>query len=262
MYEHHKQSIENLVKHFEGDGEIISVILAGSIAHKLERPDSDVDAIVVVTEKRYAEREKANSLTECIYGECTYEGGYFDIKYCTVEYLKAAAEYGSEPSRHAMLDAYCLFSRDDRIPALVAQIPVFQKQEKDEKMLSFFSAFMLSVGYFWAMSGDNLYLRYRAATDIVLFGLRMILEENEILFPCHKALVATVAAMEKETGAVLEKCDAFLRTMTDEAKNEFVAAVLAFLDFERPSDHAKILTAYTADNELWWYKTRPVIAEW
>jgi len=47
-------------------------------------------------------------------------------------------------------------------------------------MLSFYAAFNLNYGYFWSVSKDNAYLRIRVASDIVLFGLRLILQNNEL----------------------------------------------------------------------------------
>ena len=49
MYEHHKRAIENLKKYYEGDPEILGVVLGGSVAKGLERPDSDIDGMVIVT---------------------------------------------------------------------------------------------------------------------------------------------------------------------------------------------------------------------
>ena len=262
MLEHHKESLENLKKYFANDPEIISIILGGSVAKGCERPDSDIDAIIVVQDSKYAALEKENRLTECVFGHCTYENGYFDIKYTTIKYLRLLAEKGSEPSRNAFLSAKCVFGDDKEIIDLIEKIPVFQKSEKQEKMLSFFSALCLNYKYFWTMSGDNTYLRMRAASDIVLFGLRLVLQNNEVLFPCHKALLATIAGLEKKPDQILEKTENLLRTLTDEAKDEFVNSIFAFIEKIPTKDYNEILTRYTDDNELWWYKQRPNIAEW
>jgi hypothetical protein len=129
-------------------------------------------------------------------------------------------------------------------------------------MLSFYSALNLSNGYFWSMSKDNAYLRIRAASDIVLYGLRLILQNNEILFPCHKALLETVAKLENKPEDIIKKAECFISNLTDESKNEFVSAVLEFIDYTPPEDYAEIATRFIDDNEIWWYKHRPNIAEW
>lgn len=262
MYEHHKQSIEKLLDYFKEDDDIIAIILGGSIAKGCERPDSDIDAIVVVNENKYMELNRLNKLTESIFGYCVYEKGYFDIKYCTEDYLKTLARKGSEPSRNAFASSKCLFSKTTEIEDLIKQIPVFQKQEKGEKLLSFYSAFSLNHVYFWGAAKDNIYLKIRAAADIVLFGLRLLLQEKEVLFPCHKALFQTVSNLENKPDNILEKATAFLSTLSDETKDDFVASIVEYINYNPPENYFKILTRYTEDNELWWYKDRPVIAEW
>ena len=262
MYEHHRQSIENLLDYFKDDQQITAIVLGGSVAKGCAREDSDIDAILVVPESRYACLERENRLTECVYGHCTYEKGYFDLKYCTKAYLKALAREGSEPSRNAFLSAQCLFSKDPEIEELVSSIPVFQKAEQQEKMLSFYAAFRLNSGYFWRVSGDNPYLRARVTADMVLFGLWLLLEENEVLYPCHKALLQTVAALKNRPEQLVDDAVLFLQNPTEENKTRFEQRVLGALVFQPPADYSEVLTRYTDDNELWWYKHRPCIAEW
>jgi len=262
MLEHHQESIKNLIDYYKDDTDIISVVLGGSVAKGCERADSDIDAIVIVTDTKYAALEKENRLSECIWGHCTYENGYFDIKYTTIRYLQALAERGSEPSRSAFKASKCVFGESKEIMELIEKIPIFQKQEKSEKLLSFYSAFHLNFDYFWSVSRDNAYLRVKTASDIVLFGLRLILQNNEILFPCHKSLLETIAKLENKPKDILEKVDRFLGCLTDETKNEFVNTVLEFIDYAPPENFTEIVTRYVIDNELWWYKQRPNIAEW
>lgn len=262
MLEHHRQSIENLIGYFKEDAEVVAVILGGSVAKGCERADSDIDAIVVVTESRYAALAKDNRLSECIQGYCPYENGYFDIKYCTEAYLKTLARKGSEPSRNAFLSSKCLFAHNPEVADLIENIPVFQKREKAEKMLSFYSAFNLNYGYFWSCSSDNPYLRTRTVADIILFGFRLLLQENEVLFPCHKALLQTVARLENKPKDILEKANELLSHPSDETKNDFVRGILDSIEYAPPKDLSAVLTRFIDDNELWWYKQRPVIAEW
>ena len=262
MYKHHQESIQNLVEYFKDDKDIIAVVLAGSAAKGCERADSDIDAIVIVTDEKYRELAAANRLTECVFGHCTYENGYFDVKYTTLDYLRALDERGSEPARNAFKSSVIILGDNKDVTELINRIPVFQKREKDEKMLSFYSNLALSSGYFWHAAKDNTYLRIRAASDIVLYGLRLLLQNNEVLFTCHKALLETVAKLESKPDGIVERADSFLNNLTDDSKNEFVDSILGFIDYAPPGDYAEILTRYTVDNELWWYLGRPNIAEW
>lgn len=262
MYKHHQESINNLIDYFKNDKEIIAIILGGSVAKECARPDSDIDAIVVVTEEKYSQLEKANNLSECLIGHCTYENGYFDIKYCTEGYLKAVKEYGSEPSRNAFGPSRCLYSNNAEIETWVKKIPVFQIKEKEEKLLTFYSALSLNSDYFWGASKNDNYLKMRTATDIVLFGFRLLLQEYEVLFPCHKSLIQTVSNLRNKPEDIVIKANTFLSTLSDASKNDFVHSIINFIKYKPPQNYAEILTRYIYDNELWWYKDRPVIAEW
>jgi len=262
MHSHHEEAIANLVQRFECDGEVVALILAGSVARGAEREDSDIDAMVVVTDEKLAALAREGRLSETIREGCAYEGGYFDLKYCTIDYLQKAAAVGSEPSRNAFRGARCLYTKMPEVPFFVAQIPVFQTNEKAEKMLSFYSAFALNARYLWRVAQGERYLQHRAAGDMVLFGLRMVLQESEVLFPCQRRLMQTVAALDKDTVSLLEAANRFLTEMNDAAKESFEAALFALLEYQAPERFSVVLSAFVADNELWWYKQRPVIAEW
>lgn len=264
MLEHHRKAIDNLVEYFKPDPEAIAVILGGSVAKGLERPNSDIDALIIVTDECYARREKSNTLCECISGHCDYEGGYFDLKYLTKSFLIAVAEKGSEPARNAFLHSRCLYSSDPEIANLIERIPVFQQSEKADKLLSFYSALSLNEGYFWSMSenGTNPYLRIRAISDLLHFGLRIVLEQREILFPCSKSLVATLERLTPPPTLTLNAAQQLIQNPTNQTKQAFVDAVLAESGFVPPADDSEVLTRFVEDNEQWWLKNRPVIPEW
>jgi len=262
MYKHHKDSIDNLSEYFKKDKSVIAVLIGGSIAKGCERVDSDIDAIVVVTDQRYNELYETYRLSETILGYCTYENGYFDIKYVNKGYLKSVARNGSEPARVSFEKSWCIYSTDKEIESFIQEIPVFQKQEKAKKMLAFYSAFELNNGYFWSISNDNPYSKARAITDIVLFGLRLILQDREILFPCNKGLLSTVSKLGKEAKSIVEKAEKLISTGDTLSKDDFASSVMDFIEYEPPKEFSEVLTSYINNHELWWYKNSPVIAEW
>ena len=88
MYKHHEDSINNLIAMYKENPDVLSIALGGSIAKGRERIDSDIDAIIIVNDAMYKNLRNQNKLSECIYGHCTYEGGYFDVKYFTKDYLE------------------------------------------------------------------------------------------------------------------------------------------------------------------------------
>ena len=129
MYKHHEESIENMKEFFRNQG-AIALILIGSVAKGTEREDSDLDCAVILSQEEYAKKEKDNITSEAVEGLCTYEGGYFDVKYMTKGYLKELSEKGSEPARNTFKKSRILFCNDTEIEGILPRIPVFQTREK------------------------------------------------------------------------------------------------------------------------------------
>ena len=149
MYKHHEEAVNELYKYFSGRDEVIALVFDGSVARGDERADSDIDAMVIVTDEDFKKREEMNCTSECISGYCNYEGGYFDVKYMTKNYIKLAADKASEPTRHSFIGARVLFTKDEEINDIINRIPVFQRGEKADKQLSFYANLILNYEYFW-----------------------------------------------------------------------------------------------------------------
>lgn len=261
MYQHHKDSLENMKKYFI-EKDVIALIFGGSVAKGNERPDSDLDAMVVVSDKVYNEKLETNSTAETIAGFCTYEGGYFDVKYMTKDFLQEAAEKGSEPARNAFVKAQVLFSNDLEIADIVARIPVFQKAEKEEKMMSFYSDFWLNYYYFIKSCPIDGYMKLHAINEIIYSLYRIILQENEILFACNRRLEEQVSEISSQTAEFTELGKKLARTQEMEDADAFVQTFQKISTYVPPEDISKILSTYTKDFEQWWRVPRPNINEW
>ncbi len=263
MFEHHKKSISNLIEHYKTNKEVIGIVLIGSIAGKYERKNSDIDIVLIVTKSWYDKLKSENKICEVRTDLCTYENGYHDIKYFTIEILKSMAVMGSEPSRHAFSNAEVLFSREPELDIIVKKIPVFQESERHEKLLSFYSAFTLSHSYYWGESANNPYLRTKSISDIVLFGLRLLLEDSRILFPSQKGLVKALDKLPYPSKPIAEAMENFLNGPENRSLELFKNIILENLrEFDYPNDFNKVISRHVLDNELWWHTTRPLIAEW
>ena len=116
MYKHHEESLQIMAGYYREQKGVIAFIFGGSVAKGMERADSDLDGMAVVSQEEFKYREKHNELTDVIQGKCTYEGGYFDVKYITKDFLRAAAQKGSEPTRNSFYRARVMFSDDPEIP--------------------------------------------------------------------------------------------------------------------------------------------------
>ena len=261
---HHQRAIEKITGKFQTDPQVVALLLAGSIAKGVQKDNSDVDIIVILTDEVIAQRQRENRLAECVRDLCDYKDGYADIKYFAKQFLIAAAERGSEPTRNSFIGARCLFTRDPEIETLVTRIPVYQRHEKADKILSFYAGLALSSGFFWweAQKRNDPYLRTRMVSEVVLFGCRLILAHNERLFPCQKRLVEATDACPDKPANFRALVDAFLVDPTNDNLRAFTKCITEFRDWGIGKDYSVPLTRYQHDHEQWWYLHRPYIAEW
>lgn len=261
---HHQRAIEKIAGKFQTDPQVVALLLAGSVAKGVQKDNSDVDVIVILTDEAIALRQRENRLAECLFDLCDYKGGYADIKYFAKEFLVAAAARGSEPTRNSFVGTRCLFTRDDEIPELLGRIPVYQRHEKQDKILSFYAGLQLSSGFFWweAHKRNDPYLKTRMVSEIVLFGCRLILAHNERLFPCQKRLVEATDACPDKPANFRLILEAFLGDPSTANMQAFTKCITEFRDWGIGKDHAVPLTRYQQDHEQWWYLHRPYVAEW
>lgn len=262
MYPHHKESLEILVNYFKQKEEVIAVVFGGSVAKGMERPDSDLDAMIIVTPEAYEKRKKDNTTVETIEGMCTYKGGYFDVKYMTKEYIQIAAKQGSEPTRNSFVCAKVLYSKDKEIEDIVAKIPVFPISEKEEKQRVFYSNFWLNYYYFWKGCKIDGYMRVHALSEIMYSIYRLILQENEILFPSNRRLEETVEQAPNKPENIIELGKRLADSQLDEDCDAFVKAYLDWTSYKYPQDSSQILTSYSENYEQWWFVPRPFMNEW
>ena len=111
MYTHHLQSIQNATDYFQGNPEVLALLLGGSIAHGFESSASDVDVLILISDTDYQKRLEEHRVTFFSRDLCTYEGGYVDGKYLGLSFLEKVRRIGSEPARFAFAGSRVLFSR-------------------------------------------------------------------------------------------------------------------------------------------------------
>ena len=258
MYKHHEESARRLQEYFEGREGVVAVVLDGSTVKGNARPDSDIDAIVVVTEEKYRALAAENRLAEVITGQCTYEGGYFDVKYKTKEILRRAAANASEPTRNAYVKAKVLCSSDEEIPALVAAIAAYPEHTVEEKIACFCANLQLNRGYFLnIVPRENAYMRAHLAQEIVYSVYRLILIENRALFPCNRRLEETVRACKKRPADILERGARFLAEITPETCEAFVGSFWKQSGLPLVDDVSESCSQYVKYYEDWWLSDAP-----
>lgn len=258
MFKHHIESIEKLKEYFIGQEGVLAIVLDGSVVKGNARPDSDIDAVIVVTEERYARLSAEKRLAEVIPGYCTYEGGYFDVKYKTKAILQRAAEHASEPTRSAFVKAQVIHSKDWEIAELVKKIAQYPEHEFTDKVRCFNANLQLNRGYFLHCVGrDNAYMRAHLAQEIVYSVYRLILAENRVLFPCNRRLEETVRTCKRRPQNIIELGTEFLQTISSESCEKFVTAFWKQSALPLTDDVSENCSEYVRFYEDWWLKENP-----
>ena len=283
MLQHHADCIEEYRHHFDNDDEVLAVVLGGSVAKGTETPTSDIDGVVVVTPERRRRLQEANQIASVVLDVCDYEGAMFDIKYVTMDWLQAAAERGSEPTRSSFIKSRVLsvYSQEPgrsahadaaapelkdaaAVQQLLDRIGRYPVEEKANRLHSFYAAYWLNRGYFWPESfkRHNPFLLSRTTSEIALFGLRMILAQNEVLFPSMKWLTRTVTECADHPERIVELTEAFVSAPSEETLEPFATAVERYAPGGFEYWDPRLGGRYVEDFEQWWYAQRPYVAEW
>jgi predicted nucleotidyltransferase len=187
MYPHHAETIQNVKNHFQQDAEVVALLLSGSIAHGFESSTSDVDIMIFVSEEDYQKRFRAGTLTFFNRELCTYEGGYVDGKYISLSFVKQVLAKGSDPARFAFEGSQTLFSRVQGFEEEICRLTKYPVAEKAERTRRFYA--QLEAWHWYcgeALKRENRYLLATAVSKLILFGGRLILNHNEMLYPYHK----------------------------------------------------------------------------
>ncbi|KAM7197443.1 hypothetical protein V8F20_006588 [Naviculisporaceae sp. PSN 640] len=266
MFEHHAASVEVIKAHFEADSDVLALLLTGSIAHGFAKADSDVDMLVVLSEDAYQARLASGDTTFVRHDLTTYEGGYVDGKYISLSFMLSVAEKGSEPSRWAFEGATVLFERNLKLPdgvpdlsTLIKSLVQYPLAEKTQKIIQFRT--QLEIWRWYCTEGrkkNNPYLLNVAVSKLVLFGGRLILAHNEMLYPYHKWFVKVLEGAKEKPEGFMEMFDKAVRDPWKEENTQgFYDMVVAFREWERPK--FRFGAQFAEDSELnWMYLKTPV----
>lgn len=260
MRPHHERALRGLVERLSSQEEYLAVIMGGSIAKGIDTDDSDIDLLIVVSEPFFQEKWNKNELSLITAEVCDYPGGYIEGKYITLDYLRAVAERGNEVTRAAFQGAFVVYSRTKGLEDLLQKIPVYQVQEKGEKIKSFYAQFVLAYWYLLegVRKGDRFLLNHYSA-EMVLYAGRLILAHNEILYPFHKLLLRDLLNAPDKPENLMELLNAVLESPGRETAKPLYDAVIGFRLWNEALEpyHSR----YIRDTELAWLLRTPYIGD-
>jgi predicted nucleotidyltransferase len=258
MEQHHQDAIAKFVSLYSVQESVLAILVAGSIAHSFEKPNSDVDIILVVDDHEYEARQRDKKLAFSLWDICTYEGGYVDCKVVNLAFLELVAKQGSDAARFAFEGAQIVFSKISELEAILADIVRFPIEEQESRRRRFISQILAWKWYFsQGIEKNDAYLRGYAAQKMILFACRIILNENQMLFPFHKWLIVKTKTAKNKP----ERFDSLIEQLAtqpdDELVKELADLLLKLLGLEEKSIDWP--NQYMMDSEFnWLYKQTPV----
>lgn len=253
MFPHHTESIEVIKNHFSADPKVQALILTGSIAHGFQSAESDFDALIVLSEDDYQQHVDVGNMTVVLHDVTTYPGGYLDGKYTSLSFIKQVAEMGSEPARWAFDGAQVLFNRNEG-PALEEAIraaPVYPAAEERERQRWFRAQLEIWAWYTTeAIKKKNKYLLHTAVGKLILFGGRLILSHNELLYPYHKWFLRVLDSAPQKPEGLMACIDDLASDPTLDKVQAFAGLIKEFQDW--PTGPHRFGAIFMEDSELNW----------
>jgi len=248
-----QEAVERATAHFQREPGVIALVLGGSLAHGFGSPGSDVDVSIVVSDADHAARTAEGRTTFFDRDMGGYPGGYVDGKYVSPGLLGEIARRGSEPSRFAYQDARILFSRDEAVARLLAEIPRYPLAEKAERIARFHAQFEAWNWYAGeALKRDDPYLLATSVSRLTLFAGRMVLAHNELLFPYHKWFLRVLVRAPLQPAGLPDRIRALVRAPAAEGIASFVELVRGFRSWETGPTPWPV--RFMHDSELDWVR--------
>ncbi len=209
----------------------------------------------------YARREATQDFWYLDREICDYPGGYVEGKIINIQFLVDAAERGSEPARAAFSGAFVGYSRIPELEGLLQRIPVYQEQEHREKIEAFYSQVLL-LNWLVAEAGKrkDSYLLTHAVSNLVLFGGRLILAHNRILYPYHKWFMYEVRRAEKKPAHFVELIEKLLGQPCQENAQAFTESISSFHDWG--VSYSQAVVNFMKDSEWNWRTGQPPLQDW
>jgi hypothetical protein len=260
QYAHHRQSVINLRDEFIQDESIQALVLGGSICHGYGRKDSDIDCMMLIDAQACEQRRKSNAV--CYYAThlTPYEGGYVDGKYQSLEYLQMVAERGPEPARYAYKDAKIIFSRIPGLPALLQRVSAYPEAERENRIVRF-HAQLDGMRWFFGegIKRDDRFTAQWAAVNMILFGSRMLLAYNRVLFPCQKTMTHELRRCTELPQGIFGRMDELLANPVESSAEAYYRAIKQWRQWEQAG--VGWADQFMADAELKWLTGTPYVGE-
>ena len=257
---HHERAVRGAIERYSAAEGARGLILGGSVARGTERPDSDVDLTLVVSDDAYAQYAARDRLSFADRVPEYYEHAYFDVKVVTEAILARAVDAADDPTRASFVGARVLWTAADLpIDALEAQLHAIGEPGEatwHEHEASFMAQARLHARYFLdqAEKLDLGMLRHHAAVHFAFAIGRALLARNRVLFAGQKYLELELGRLDSAPVDVAPRLRRFLDAPTLAVAMELLAEVEDLGGWSPTPEQT--LSRFVEDNELAWLTGR------
>lgn len=261
LYPHHQRTVERLIDRFQAEPNFLALLIGGSLVKGYGDEHSDVDFMLIATDEEYARREPQGALTYYATDLCDYPGGYVDGKIVNMAFLEEVADRGSEPARSAFESVIVAYSRLPQLTRLLERVTTYPAANHAAKIQSFYAQLLAMQWYVGeAEKRDNRYLMMHTAAERVLFGGRLILAHNRMLYPYHKWFLRRLQDAPHKPDGLMALIDQLLTAPSKANADRLCEAILNFTTWDIPAEGwpARFLT----DTEWAWRRGSAAVGDW
>lgn len=249
---HHELTIDAFAASQAPRPEVLGMVVIGSVARGDERPDSDVDVYLAVTDEAYAAAEQSGAVAYVSTVGVTYEGGYVDVKLASPRYLAEAADHGDDPTRASFEAGRVVLDRLGDLAGLVARMGELPDEVWGARIRAYRAQLALYGDYFLPQAdgrGDRFLLSHSAVHASLAAG-RCALAHHRRLFRGQKYLAGDIAALPELPGNFLDAWWQVVDEPSPGAARALVAVIDAWSGEPLTGDEA--LSNFITANELAW----------
>ncbi|GHU18680.1 hypothetical protein FACS1894163_10970 [Spirochaetia bacterium] len=249
MTQEQEKTIELLVKEAKKDKNIIGVILIGSLAKNTSTKNSDVDVLVIVNDIEFEKRKKQKNY----FLGTNFEPSMFPVeiegKIINKDYLKRIWKDGNECVKNTFSKIKILYSYDKEIDELLENMDT-KNIEKEENIKKFYA---LMKSYRFKSNDDltNIIQIKHGIFSTVYFACRLVLEHNDIYYPCIKNIEKELVNCIKKPNNFIKNIHRVLETYSLEEMEIFYNETEEYFKEYRFDD--RIRKGYVIENEEYWF---------
>ncbi|WP_458119281.1 hypothetical protein [Paenibacillus sp. Z6-24] len=244
----------------QNDPSVLGVLLGGTEIYSNTGASAGMEAMIIITDEEFEQRLQRGSLHYRGMGSTGAVGQMVTGRYISPGYMDKVARFGSEPARFAFMGVVIVFSRLADLRNRINDITEYPLQQKQDNINRFYAQFEA-----WyqecrkALITDEPYLLRQSVMNMVLFGGRLILAHNEMLYPGHKWLIHTLEHARKKPERLLKTIRELMTEPSESTLELLYRQVLEYHDWV--GEDLNWTDYVILDNELQWMSRNVSVGE-